>query len=305
MMKHEYNKIFWRIGQEITPETFIQADNYLIAQQNLIRKFLNRRYYGLLPVDEGESPSLTVTATLNGIDVYIEQLSCHGTTKDGSLIAFNGRQLRSIPCRLSLAAHAPGIYYVVLRVCAFQQTLVEPIENEETPYAVPEYQFDIKELKQIDDNEMPVLKIDYYQQYPVIDWNYIPPCMAVCSCQKLMEQYMLLKQAVVETQSLIAQKRDQFPRLPDPLMFHIFDLEQFSFNEPPWYLIQLLKKVIKTIVYFDRNVHSEHIIVIHAPYNHDDIVGILQSFAKCFQDIQQYIGKKVVVIEEEDFTPRI
>ena len=48
-MKTEYRKIFWKAGQEITPETFIQADHCICAQQNLIRKLLNRQWYGLEP----------------------------------------------------------------------------------------------------------------------------------------------------------------------------------------------------------------------------------------------------------------
>ena len=65
-MKSEYHKIFWKTGQEITPETFIQADHYICAQQNLIRKFLNRQCYGLLPAGESGVPSFTVNANMQG-----------------------------------------------------------------------------------------------------------------------------------------------------------------------------------------------------------------------------------------------
>ncbi|MDR0795085.1 MAG: hypothetical protein LBE79_03400, partial [Tannerella sp.] len=68
------NKIFWRIGQEITPETFIQADNYICSQHNLIRRLIANNNYGLLPQIEPDTPSLTVKINLNNRDIYVENL---------------------------------------------------------------------------------------------------------------------------------------------------------------------------------------------------------------------------------------
>jgi predicted component of type VI protein secretion system len=305
MMKDEYNKIFWRVGQEITPETFIQADNYITAQQNLIRKFLNRRYYGLLPVDEEAAPSITVSARLNGMDVSIEQLRCQGVTRDGSLITFDGDLSSVVPCRLSLSAFSAGSYYVVLRILPFEQQLVEPVENEETPFALPVWEFDVKDLQHIEGNELPVLKIIYNQQYPEIDRRYIPPCMAVCSNQNLMEQYQQFKQTVADIQSTLIHKREQFSPLIAPITLMLFDLEQISLNEPPWTLIQLLKKTIKIIGFFFKSLQLDP-QALHEPYIHDDIMRIIQALTQCFQDIQLFIGKqKAAIQEEEDFTPRI
>jgi len=329
-MKDEYKKIFWRTGLEITPDTFSQADNYFCAQQNLIRKLLNLQYYGLLPVNDmaattmpasaplgydtsashvnyWATPSLTVSASLNGPVISIEQLSCNGVTKEGHLIQFNNDQLTPLRNqRLMITGSMSGCCYVVIRINSFEHTLVEPVENEETPYALPVYELDVKELTQIAGNELPVLKIDTTQNSPKIDLNYIPPCMAVCSYDKLVEQYSNLKQVVTEIVSVMNGKKSQYQQLLYPVTILLFDLEQFSLHNPPYYLVQLLKRTIRTIDFFVKHNEWNLTNVIKMPYLHDDISIILKSLAKCFQDVQQFIGKATVIKEkEEDFTPRI
>ena len=307
MMKEEYNKIFWRTGLEITPETFIQVDNYVCAQQNLIRKLVNLQYYGLLPEMEAGAPALTVNANLHGSEIMIERLFCNGVTKEGHLIQFSNEQLPAMKNqRLMTRSNTSGCCYVVLRIKSFEQTLIEPVENLETPLALPVYELDVKELTQIAGNELPILKIDTSQYSPKIDPNYIPPCMAVRSCEILLEQYRKLKQMVTDIIAVVSGKKSQYQQLLYPVTILLFELEHFSLNNPPYYFIQLLKKTVKTIDFFVKHSEWNLTNVIKMPYIHDDIAIILQSLAKCFQDIQLFIGKATVVKEkEEDFTPRI
>ena len=307
MMKDEYKKIFWKTGLEITPDTFEQADSYWVAQQNLIRKLLNLQYYGLLPVNDTDVPSITVNAMLNGPDISIEQLYCNGVTRDGHLIQFGNDQQHALKNqRLLISGHSSGCCYVVLRIKPFEHTLVEPVENLETPLALPVYELDVKELTQIAGNELPVLKIDSSQYGSKIDLTYIPPCMSVRSYDKLLEQYRSLKQVVAEIISVLNGKKSQYQQVLYPVTLLLFDLEQFSLHNPPYYLVQLLKKTVKTIDFFVKHSEWNLTDVINMPYLHDDISIILKSLAKCFQDIQLFIGKATVVKEkEEDFTPRI
>jgi hypothetical protein len=303
-MKSEYHKIFWKAGQEITSETFIQADHYICAQQNLIRKFLNRQYYGLLPVNEAGAPSFTVNATMQGAAVRIEQLNCHAITKEGYLIAFDNELLPAVPQnKLSVAACPQGIYYVVLRVFPFEHTLLEPVENEATPYALPVFEFDVKPLTHIAGNELPVLKIDCSRGQPAIDRNYIPPCMSVNAYGKLMENFQNLKQAASVIKTMLIKKKEQYAELIYPVTMQLFDLEQFPPSDPPFCLIQQLKKFIISIGYFVQQLQRELAAVINTPCQHDDISGSLQSIINCFGMIQQFLGETVV--EEEDFTPKI
>jgi uncharacterized membrane protein YvbJ len=107
------NKIFWKIGQEITPDTFIQADNYICSQQNLIRKLLAGKYYGLLPFEEAGAPSYTVKAKLNNTDLYIEQLACYGITEAGYFVQFEHDLITTLPRQLSIPHSNVNALYVV------------------------------------------------------------------------------------------------------------------------------------------------------------------------------------------------
>ena len=299
----KYNKLFWRTGQEITPETFIQSDNYICAQHNLIRQLIHRQYYGLLPVNDADTDMFSVNATLNGSEISIDQLCCNGITKEGYLISFDNDQLPSIAKQMPLSiSKTPGIYFVVLRIAPFEQTLVEPVINEDVPLALPVYGLDIKESTNIEGNELPILKIDNSEANPAIDRNYIPPCMAVCSYQPLVDQFEELKETLNTILSMILKKKDQFQSLIYPVSFLLFDLEQFSKNASPGDLIQLLKKTVKTFEFFIKNASLNYAKAVNAPYCRDDIAPALQSLIKCFQDVQRFIGE---VKQEKEFMPRI
>jgi hypothetical protein len=299
-MKSEYHKIFWKAGQEITPETFIQADDYVCAQQNLIRKILNRQYYGLLPDHEPDAPSFAVSASVQGAAVRIGQLCCRAVTREGCLIAFDPALLPAVQQeKLSLAACAGGIYYVVLRVLPFQRAPLEPVQSEETPYALPVFELDLKTLTSIAGNELPVLKIDGNRQ--AIDPGYIPPCMSVSACQPLIDIFMNMRQAAAAVKSMLAGKEEQYAEAFYPVAMLLFDLEQFSAYDPPYYLVQLLKKFIRTIGYFIPQLQKQLEETVNTPYHHNDIAPLLQSIDKCFRDVRQFLG----TAPKEDFTPKI
>ena len=307
MMKDEHKKIYWQTGLEITPDTFIASDNYVSAQQNLIRKLVNLQYYGLLPVSDASAPSLIVNASMNGSEISIEHLFCNGVTRDGYLIQCNNEHLPALRRqRLTVAGRSSGYSYVVLRTIPFEQTLVEPVENEETPFALPVYELDVKELTQIGGNELAILRIECSPYSSRIDLNYIPPCMAIRSHEKLIEQYRLMMQAVDRILKAMLGKKSEYQQVLYPFTMLLFDLEQFSPHNPPYYLVQTLKKTIKTVDFFVKSSQWNLTEVMNIPYIHDDIDLMLQALAKCFQDIQIFIGKATVVKEkEEDFTPRI
>jgi hypothetical protein len=218
-------------------------------------------------------------------------------------MAFDDELLPAVPQdKLSLAACPQGIYYVVLRVFPFEHTLLEPVENEDTPYALPVFEFDLKPLTHIAGNELPVLKIDCTQQQPAIDRNYIPPCMSVNASKQLMENFLNMRQSVAAIRTMLVRKNEQYAELVYPVTMLLFDLEQFSVYDPPFYMVQLFKKILKTVGYFIKQLQRELEETVNTLYRHDDTAGLLQAIDKCFRDIQQFLGETVV---EEDFTPKI
>jgi len=305
-MKREYNKIFWRAGQEITPETFIQADNYICYQQNLIRKIMSRGFYGLLPIDDNEKQEFSVKAELDDLKIRIEQLCCRGITKDGFLIEIDDK-LRPLPVKnsLSMPDCSSGKYYVVVRINPYKQVLIESVENEETPFSQPAYELDIKKLNQLIENELPILKIDFDCNFPQIDRNYIPPCTSILSHKKIFEYYLAYKQILNEILSLIRIKKEQYGQLIFPVSMHILDIEHFSLSESPNSLIQLIRKILKIFGFFIPNLQPGIEKYIIMPYNHNDTEGLFKSFYTCLDEILSLVGKEEEKVIEEDFTPKI
>ena len=331
-MKQKYNKICWRIGQEITPDTFIQADNYISSQHNLIRRLIAGKYYGLLPPPgETGAPSLTVRANVNNRDFYLENLSCFGTTEMGYLISFENYPIgvasssslgvasryaaspdppgvasryAPLPAKLSIPDSAASAFYVVLRINPYQQVLIEPVDNDEAPEAHAEYQLAIRELNQIAADELAIVKIDNSHYSPAIDNDYIPPCMSVNACSNLLEVFESFQTLFTEIQSIIEHKKDQFGKMMYPLILLHHELEGFSSGEPPIALVRLIKKFMATYRFFIPEVRKIAHPDALGEYCHDDVAIIFKSLLSSLHEVKMMVGK-VEIVEEEDFTPKI
>ena len=306
-MEREFKKIFWKIGQEITPETFIHADNYICSQQNLIRSLITYRYYGLLPQIDTGSKSLTVKASINNKEINIENLECKGVTSNGSLIEFENIMLLTMQKkRLSIPYTKAYSLYIVLKVNPFEQVLIEPVEDEEKPQAYATYELDIKELERIEDDELAILKIGNVDSSPGIVDDYVPPCMSVDSYDKLTDYYSTFKKLFEEIQSKINLKRALYHEAIYPLQLLQLDLNEFPLSEPPIALIRLMKKIIRTYTFFIPDIRHVEAVDFSTAYNHNDITEIFKSLLKYLHEVRMIVSKEEkIVVEEEDFTPKI
>ena len=313
-MKQMINNVFWRIGLEITPDTFIQADNSICSQNNLIRRLIAGRYYGLLPYGEisdggntGENGHLTFTvkAHINNRELKVEQLACYGTTEAGYLIVFDNDRLEALFKKQLLLPNANvDAFYVVLRTNPFEQVLIEPVDNEEAPEGHSYYELCIRELDKISADELAIIKVDNKANAPVIDSDYIPPCMSVNSCLPLVNVFGTFRNLFAEIRSIIEHKKEQFGKLMYPLTLLHFELDEFSLSEPPMTLIRLIKKFIMTYQFFIPDIRKIVLNDSSGEYNHNDVAIIFRSLLSCLQEVKLIIGKVEMVIEE-DFTPRI
>ena len=306
-MEREYKKIFWKIGQEITPETFIHADNYICSQQNLIRSMITYRYYGLLPQLDGGAKSLIVKASMSNKDINVEKLDCYGVTGNGSLIEFENIMLLALQNkRLSIPYTKAKVLYIVLRVNPFEQVLIEPVEDEEKPQGYATYELDIKELDRIEGNELAILKIDNIDSSPEIVDDYIPPCMSIDSSDKLTDCYGKFKKLFEEIQSQINLKKAFYHEAIYPLQLLQFDFDEFPLSEPPIALIRLIKKIIRTYTFFIPDIRQVEAVDFSAPYNHNDVMDVLRPLLKYLHEVRTIVSKEEKpVIIEEDFTPKI
>jgi len=303
-MDQTINKVFWKIGQEITPQTFIQADNYICNQYNLIRRLIADKSYGMLPQTETDTPSLSVKANLNNGNLYIEQLDCHGTTEAGYLALFKQNLLASLP-KQQLSIHdsnAPA-FYVVLRINPYEQVLIEPIDNAEAPEAHSAYELDIRALNEIAANELAILKINNNNHSPAIDLDYIPPCMSVNSCAGLREIFDSVKQLFIEIQAIMEAKIDQFEKILFPLALLQHDLEVFPLSNPPIALVRLIKKIMTTYQFFVPDIRKIRLPDVLGEYSQNDVAITFKSLLSYLNDVKLIVGN--VEFEEEDFTPKI
>ena len=305
-MGQNFKKIFWRVGQEITPETFIQADNYICGQQNLIRRLIAGRYFGLLPQNDTGSTSLSVKASLNDRDVYIENLSCKGVTKTGYIVEFENNFLPSVRKKLLTVPGAYAkAYYIVLRVNPFEQVLIEPVEDLEAPLSHSVFEFDIRELEQIGEDELSILKITNSGGFLKIDDDYIPPGMSVDSYAKLIENYEMFKKLIADINSYVNLKKEQYRQLIYPLRMLCFELDEFPVSDTPASLIRLIKKFILSFTFFIPEIRKIDNSEMNSIYNHNDVSYIFKSLIMYLQEVQTIVSKDEKVVVEEDFTPKI
>ena len=299
------NKIFWRIGQEITPDTFIQADNYTCFQHDLIRRLIAGKYFGLLPEGIGGVPSFTVSANLNNKDFYLVQLDCCGVTEAGHLVLFEPDLISSLPQRqIPLPTANANAFYVVLRVNPYEQVLIEPVYNDEAPEAHPVYELAVRELNQISADELAIVKIDNSNRSLSIDWDYIPPCMSVNACAGLLEVFSAVKRLFSEIHTIIENKKGQFGKLLYPLSLLHYELDEFELSNPPIALVRLIKKFMITYQFFITDLRKIMLPDALHEYCHNDVSITFKSLLSYLQEVKLMVGK-VEIVEEEDFTPKI
>ena len=300
-MMQTKHKIFWRIGQEITPETFIRADHYLCSQFNLIRRLMADGNYGLLPQSENDPLSFGVKTNLNNKDISFEKLVCSGTTSAGYLIEMEDDMLTSLPRKyVSLPDSGAKTLYIVLRINPFEQVLIEPVTNEEAPMGRAHYELIVKELNAIGQDELSILKIDNSNFAPTIDPDFIPPCMSLNACSKLLETFNRIKQLLTEILSHIEQKGLLVGTNSYPLRMLYDELDDFSPTNKPVVLLRLVKKIIRTYRFFISDIRTVQAPDLLHAYNHNDMSITFQSLLSYLQNVV-----KVVSQGEEDFTPRI
>ena len=302
-MREKRNKIFWRVGLEITPDTFIHADNYNCNQYNLIRRLIARENFGLLPMGEMGATPFVVRAGLNNREVCLEQLVCCGATEAGYLVLFDDERLAALPKKQVTIPNVGAAFYVVLRINPYEQVLIEPVDYEEAPEASSAYELCVRELGKIAADELAVVKVLNNGYSTVIDADYIPPCMSVNACSKLSEVFVSFKKLFTEIRSIIEQKKDQFGKLMYPLTLLHCELDDFSPSDTPKALVGLIKKFIMTYQFFIPDIRQIAVPDAQRAYNHNDVALIFKSLLSYLQEVKLIVGKVEMI--EEDFTPQI
>lgn len=283
-----YNRIFWEKGLDITPEILIESDNYNAQQHNIIRKISTLQSYGILP----ESKFL-IKPTINNDILSIHISNCSAITSHGYLININNhialKEIKLYEC-------TNEDHYIILRVQPYD------IESagENTPYAQPKYDVEIKEARKEIEDGIPILKISRINKCWEIDADYIPPSVSICSNENLTAKYAKITDKIIEISGKLLD--DNYTSLQIKLLE--IELKNYSLYESPFELVNTLKKIMAIIeLYFQKTLNINDLIqakeFIEKKYSHNEIAIILAFCMECLDVINQKLDEKPEPTEEK------
>lgn len=158
-----FNRIDWKRGMEIMPETFTKADDYHDSVSLVNRQVLVPFTYGLVPLHDFE-----LKYSLNYSSLTLEKLSCTILACDGSLLQLT--QGVNVP----LPKDAQGTYYLAVS-CG------EPNHTEKSGVPMLEKTYKYQIINLLNPNSpslFPLMKLYANNgEWEVVD--FIPPCCAV------------------------------------------------------------------------------------------------------------------------------
>jgi len=242
----KYNKINWQKGMEITPQVLINADNFQIEQQNIIRRLQVMPCYGLLP-----ESIFNADISTDGNMLSVSNLVIQAVTPQGEIIDINEQGKE--PHRLDLNQYTRGSqFYVALNyndpVCPEKDTFFVTGEANQKTSAVV--------IAKISDN--------------IVSLNYIPPCVFINSHHKLLEIFEGIRQ---KTENIITQikNQDRYKSTFLPLSLLEFDLKNYSAFETPSDLFSIVKKFVSIFKLNITEIPEKTGILLNETYCHTEI----------------------------------
>jgi predicted component of type VI protein secretion system len=213
---NKQQRINWKQGMEITPEIFIESDNYHIAERQLLGTLLASRLYGIFP-----DSKFTMHYEIHNQEIVIQISNCIALLSNGDVINIQ----RNISFNKALPIDETAEYYAIL-----SQKHID--ENE--LHIVPQYDISFKKTNEPIDNGIPVLKLFRND----VDANYIPPSIALNSVDLLMNKYIEIKNIIHKTFNYYPENDLNY------LLLTLLQLElnNLSSKESPETLVQLMKK---------------------------------------------------------------
>ena len=280
------HRINWRKGMEITPEIFIQSDNYHIAARKLLERLAASRLYGIFP-----NSNFMIDYELHNNHIEIKISNCIALLRDGSVI--NIQDKTSFKSELPLDETSE--YYGILSVIPDNKQFID----ENALHIVSQYELSFKKTNETIETGIPVLKIFKKQEEWEADTNYIPPVMALNSVSSLMNKYLDIKNVIHK----IIDYYDKNDVNYLYLMLLQIELNHFSDKESPEALMLLMQKFclifqeyLKTVKEIDTLQNMKKFRDI--AYHHHEIAKILDTGYEYLIEIVKILESKPVEIPE-------
>ena len=232
-MMERKNRIDWKRGMEITPRTFMEADNYHIHENQINRQCIIPNSYGLVPQN-----SFDLKYNIQGNQLILEKMSCVILDISGKTLQLDGG------VEVELPRSSQGIFYLVVSLGK-----EEYFEENGVPYMAQSLQFRVVNLLEVDDSaSFPIMKLQANQG----DWevsDFIPPCCAVQSHPFLTQLAKQCKQTLTKILQLTRQQ--EINEVYYELGGLLVELANEGMDSTPMAFLTIIKKAV-----FVLNIHN-------------------------------------------------
>jgi hypothetical protein len=241
----KYNKTNWQTGMEITHEVLINADNFQIEQQNIIRRLQVMPCYGLLP-ESIFNADLRIDSNV----LSIKNLQIQAISPQGELVDMDeqGKEAH----RVDLSQYAGDWQaYIALYSNDAENVQFCITTDPQTTAAI---------IGKISDN--------------IVSSNYIPPCISINSHYKLLESFEEIKQI---TENIITQisGQERYKSIFLPFSLLALELKSYSAFETPADLFLVVKKLATVFKSTIAQIPENMEILLNQTYYHTEIYDII------------------------------
>ena len=280
-------RINWKQGMEITPEIFIESDDYHIAERQLLGTLLSAHCYGLFP-----NSKFTMDYELHNHQIAVSISDCIALVNSGYVVNIQNKTSfnKELPTDETVEC------YVVLSVILNDHKFTD----ESGLHLVSQYDISFKRTNEPIENGIPVLKICRQNASWEAVHGYIPPSIAINSIDSLENKYVEIKNIIHKILAHYAEKDSNHLLL----MLLQLDLNNFSSKESPEALTLMMKKfssIFQSCLKTGKEIESlpEVRRFVESAYNHNEIGKILDiGYASLMEILKILDTKPMPEIEE-------
>ena len=280
-------RINWKQGMEITPEIFIESDDYHIAERQLLGMLLSARCYGLFP-----NSKFTMDYELHNNQIAVSISDCIALVSSGYVVNIQNKTSfnKELPTDETVEC------YVVLSVVLNADKLTDESEL----HIVPQYDISFKKINEPIENGIPVLKICRKNASWEVAHGYIPPSIAINSIDSLANKYVEIKNIIHKILAHYAENDSNHLLL----MLLQLDLNNFSSKESPEALTLMMKKfasIFQSCLKTGKAIEPlpEVRKFVESAYNHNEIGKILDTGYASLMEILKILETKPMPEIEE------
>ncbi|MDR2971052.1 MAG: hypothetical protein LBU83_03900 [Bacteroidales bacterium] len=284
-MKNQ-QRINWKQGMEITPEIFIESDEYHIAERQLLGTLLASRLNGIFPESK-----LKIDYELHNNQIEIWISNCIALTSCGNVIQIQNKT----SFNKELPVDDIEECYVVLSENSENKQV-----DENELHIIPKYDISFKKTDDSVGNGIPVLKLFRKTAAWEVDAPYIPPSIALNSVDSLLNKYIEIKKVIHRILHYFTENDSNYLLA----MLLQIELNNFSPKESPELFTQLMKKfylIFQTNLKIVKEIESLQSIKKFTDmfYNHYEIEKILNTGYASFTEMLKILEVEPIPEIEE------